>query len=644
MLLLACAAAPVLGAYAAAPSAAIGGSCQAQLATAAPDADSSGIDADTPADACTFEICTEDYETCTGGGAPLSTLQLVLSDEFTAPNQSFAAGAGNPRWTAGNMWYSGTADWEAYKPEQVTTEGGAAVLTIERLPEGQPATGLSQRGQFDRNVVWTKKDLQYKSGWLDSWNKMCFTGGYVEARVQLPGDPGIAGFWPAFWLMGNLGRAGYMTSTDGMWPYTYDHCGGDAVGREFGDQGPIPQRFSACPDPKGVNRTLWGLLPGQGRGAPEIDIIEVKSGKGKSSGGNQPRYPFTLLPLHVAPLIPENTFWTETDADGNTVPGPGQYIPQQDQFWTDLEFWKGPFATNQQDRPGDKVRDVMGAYAQLDESFWTDYHTFGLLWQPGEYIRWYIDGTFVYELNKEALRAQSNGSYTVPERLIPVEPMYVIMNLALSDSFGTVKEEDLPYPSQFKIDYVRVYQNPDNVSTTCDPGDHPTEQYIACNRDLYLISEEEQALVTATCLGAPSCASEANMDYTGADLKTPEGLSLRYNSTTPRQCCEACQKNAACGAYTWAQDYDGTWYCYLKDRSGSFTRTPKEGPISGVVYDAGATVPRGPTNSSSTGGLPASTPNSIPGAIPVGSASGTSRLLGAGVGLAAAAAAAVLVL
>lgn len=66
----------MLGAYAAAPSAAIGGSCQAQLATAAPDADSSGIDADTPADACTFEICTEDYETCTGGGAPLSTLQV----------------------------------------------------------------------------------------------------------------------------------------------------------------------------------------------------------------------------------------------------------------------------------------------------------------------------------------------------------------------------------------------------------------------------------------------------------------------------------------------------------------------------------------------------------------------------------------
>lgn len=62
-------------------------------------------------------------------------------------------------------------------PPQVTTEDGAVVLTIERLPEGQPATGLSQRGQYDGNVVWTKKDLQYKSGWVDSWNKMWWVDG-----------------------------------------------------------------------------------------------------------------------------------------------------------------------------------------------------------------------------------------------------------------------------------------------------------------------------------------------------------------------------------------------------------------------------------------------------------------------------------
>lgn len=54
-------------------------------------------------------------------------------------------------------------------------------------------------------------------------------------------------------------------------------CGGDEVGREFGAAGPIPQRFSACPDPPaGPDRARWGLHAGQGRGAPEIDLLEVK--------------------------------------------------------------------------------------------------------------------------------------------------------------------------------------------------------------------------------------------------------------------------------------------------------------------------------------------------------------------------------
>jgi hypothetical protein len=30
--------------------------------------------------------------------------------------------------------------------------------------------------------------------------------------------------WPAIWTMGNLGRAGYGGSLDGMWPYSYDSC------------------------------------------------------------------------------------------------------------------------------------------------------------------------------------------------------------------------------------------------------------------------------------------------------------------------------------------------------------------------------------------------------------------------------------
>lgn len=76
---------------------------------------------------------------------------------------------------------------------------------------------------------------------MSTWNKFCFTGGLLESSVSLPGVNNILGLWPAVyvilyctivvfnllfssWAMGNLGRAGYGASLEGMWPYTYDSC------------------------------------------------------------------------------------------------------------------------------------------------------------------------------------------------------------------------------------------------------------------------------------------------------------------------------------------------------------------------------------------------------------------------------------
>lgn len=82
-------------------------------------------------------------------------------------------------------------------------------------------------------------NLDYQGGMLQSWNKLCFTGGYIEVSVSLPGSPQIAGFWPGahlqlvsrgrdlltldpvlpgVWTMGNLARAGYGATTEGVWP------------------------------------------------------------------------------------------------------------------------------------------------------------------------------------------------------------------------------------------------------------------------------------------------------------------------------------------------------------------------------------------------------------------------------------------
>ena len=47
-------------------------------------------------------------------------------------------------------------------------------------------------------------------------NKFCFTGGYIESSVQLPGANNVLGFWPAIWTLGNLGRAGYGASLEGL--------------------------------------------------------------------------------------------------------------------------------------------------------------------------------------------------------------------------------------------------------------------------------------------------------------------------------------------------------------------------------------------------------------------------------------------
>lgn len=47
-------------------------------------------------------------------------------------------------------------------------------------------------------------------------NKFCFTGGYIETSVQLPGANNVYGLWPAIWTMGNLGRAGYGATLEGL--------------------------------------------------------------------------------------------------------------------------------------------------------------------------------------------------------------------------------------------------------------------------------------------------------------------------------------------------------------------------------------------------------------------------------------------
>lgn len=119
---------------------------------------------------------------------------LIFSDEFDVDGRTFWPGD-DPYWEAVNLHYWETNNLEWLDPTAITTSNGSLHITMTDQP---------------------KNNLNYTSGMMTTWNKFCFTGGMVEVSVRLPGTNNIVGLWPAVWTMGNLGRAGYGASLEGM--------------------------------------------------------------------------------------------------------------------------------------------------------------------------------------------------------------------------------------------------------------------------------------------------------------------------------------------------------------------------------------------------------------------------------------------
>ncbi|KAI9297155.1 beta-glucan synthesis-associated [Neoconidiobolus thromboides FSU 785] len=269
--------------------------------------------------------------------------------------------------------------------------------------------------------------------------------------VSLPGDPHTSGFWPGAWMLGNLGRAGYKSTTDGLWPYSYDTCD-QGVKPDQGDKtisGLIGQKLNKC-----VCDGEDHPSPGTGRGAPEIDIIEALSSHSK---GGEVSQSFQLAPFDK----------------GRTVnPAGTQFFPD---FKTTLNTYNGG-----------PLQQAVSALSSLPSNIYsgTDFITFSVEYEPGDdgYITWLIDNKPTWTIKASAIAANKDSK--VDKRLIPEEPMYLILNLALAEGFSEISS-DLKFPGHFLIDYVRIYQHPDRVSITCDPPNYPTTDYIDKHRNAY---------------------------------------------------------------------------------------------------------------------------------------------------------------
>ncbi|KAK5121647.1 hypothetical protein LTR85_004819 [Meristemomyces frigidus] len=352
---------------------------------------------------------------------------LVFSDEFNAKNRSFYPGD-DPYWSGLNAWYGATQDLEWYDPDALNTGDGTLQIQLD---------------------AFANHGLDYRSGMLQSWNQACFKGGIFEVGMSLPGPAGVHGYWPGVWTMGNLGRPGYLATTDGLWPYTYDECDVGITPNQSSPDGisELPgQRLPSCPCAGEDHPT-----PGTGRGAPEIDIAEV-SADWAGEGWAVATQSFQVAPFDI--YYYPNYEFMET--------------PQYNLSYVNT-YTGGPF------------QEAVSTTSMLNNAWYDgkEYQKYAYEYAPGgndtSFIAWTIGDDETMKFDARAVGPNGN----IGQRLISEEPMSMVLNLGFSHSWVDIDFANLVFPTVMRIDYVRWYQKEDEQMVTCDPPGYETTEYIA---------------------------------------------------------------------------------------------------------------------------------------------------------------------
>ncbi|KAI9991544.1 hypothetical protein PInf_019245 [Phytophthora infestans] len=275
------------------------------------------VDPDTPQERYTWKTSRGD------------TWDLVMSDEFNTPGRSFRPGDDH-LWTSIEKPDGVNDAMEVYAHNKTTTVCDEVHDVCSFQIELEDSVlQLQVWNSYLQTPGFENVTFFYRGGMVQSWNKFCIQGGMVEVRAQLPGalseesgNPDIRldesarvrslryyPTWPGIWMMGNLGRAIFSGSTNRMWPFSYDACDPDTFT-------PANQRINACESHPGS-----GLNPHQGRGAPEIDIVE---GGGTTISASIQVGPGMPPDFRVIPPEDENKlciYSSSCETPGSNVPG-----------------------------------------------------------------------------------------------------------------------------------------------------------------------------------------------------------------------------------------------------------------------------------------------------------------------------------
>ncbi|KAK5113683.1 hypothetical protein LTR62_003310 [Meristemomyces frigidus] len=373
------------------------------------------IDPDTPSSGMTRK------------GVNGDTYNLVFSDEFNEQNRTFYPGD-DPYWFGGDFWYAATQDLEWYDPDAINTGDGTLSIQLD---------------------AFKNHGLNYRSGMLNSWNQLCFKGGIYEVSMSLPGPAGVHGLWPGAWSMGNLGRPGYLATTDGMWPYTYNECDVGITPNQSMTDGTskLPgQRLPSCSCVGEDHPT-----PGTGRGAPEIDIAEV-SGDWSGRGWAVATQSFQVAPFDI---------W---------------YYPNYE--YMQLPDYSVSFTNTY---TGGPYQQAISTTTVLNNAWYdgVEYQKYAYEYVPGTgrsaYVAWTVgDNNEMMKFDGRAIGPNGN----IGARPVSEEPMSLIINLGFSENWVNIDWANLKFPTVMRVDYVRWYQKEGEEMVTCDPPGYETTQYI----------------------------------------------------------------------------------------------------------------------------------------------------------------------
>lgn len=348
-----------------------------------------------------------------------SEYELIMSDEFEVNGRSFDDGH-DPMWTSAThsddaQTSNGLGSQHFYNASYGTTTKGS--LNITTTDEH-----TTWRGYNPYKRKYEDLSKSYRSSMINSWNKFCFTGGIIEMSAKLPGEHDIGGLWPAFWLLGNLGRATYEASTNLIWPWSYNKCDPKLQ---------RAQEVSAC---NKINH--FGLHGYQGRGSTEIDVIEAQPGTSDDPLMNLGKVssPYVSTTLQLAPGIPlhrptngqlmspESTWYEGMEFGDNSTLNYHFYGMHVDKTTPQEPVYRGADQAY--------IADAISGLTPLEHTHFHEYHNYKLDWVPGVggHLRWYIDDVMVLGIDADTV--EKHGTQ------IPDEPSYVILNTAVSSSWG----------------------------------------------------------------------------------------------------------------------------------------------------------------------------------------------------------------